>query len=90
MNVFCYYIKTNCYIFLYRLLYLHIAQIIRHIKKNEKGNNININIKINYKVASFYKLFYDCKCIKSIYFKTFLRNNINNMSKMFANCTSIK
>ena len=60
----------------------------KYIKKHEKVNNINI--KINYQVESFYKLFYDCKCIKSIYFKKYLRNNINNMSKMFANCSSIK
>ena len=60
----------------------------KYIKNHEKVNNINI--KINYQVESFYKLFYDCKCIKSIYFKQFLRNNINNMSKMFANCLSIK
>ena len=59
-----------------------------YIKKHEKVNNINI--RINYQIESFYKLFYDCKCIKSIYFKTFLRNNINNMSKMFASCLSIK
>ena len=54
-----------------------------YINKNEEINNILI--KISFPIISFYKLFYDCKCIKSIIFKEFYRNNINNMSKMFSN-----
>ena len=49
-------------------------------------------IIINYQVKSFEKLFYYCKCIESINFKMFSRNNINinNMSYMFYGCSSLK
>ena len=46
-----------------------------------------IKIIIDYQVESFERLFsnnYDF--IESIYFKKFIRNNINNMSFMFYNC----
>ena len=65
-------------------------------KKNKSNNlvpeyKINIvSIKIDYQVKSFYKLFYDQKCIKSIYFKKFFRKNINNMKYMFCHCSSLK
>ena len=45
-----------------------------------KGDNITkINIIIDYPVKSFYKLFYNCKCIESLYFKKFTRNNIQKL-----------
>ena len=50
----------------------------------------NILVLINKEVNSFYKLFYDCKSIKSINFKKFARNNIENMSKMFKDCTNLE
>ena len=56
-----------------------------YINKHENINNILI--KINYQVKSFNKLFYDCKCIKSITFKKFYCKNITSMSKMFSNCS---
>ena len=49
-----------------------------------------IKIKIDYKVKSFYKLFYRCNCIESVYFKKFTRNNIINMGSMFMGCSSLK
>ena len=49
-----------------------------------------IKIIIDYQVISFEKLFCDCKCIESIFFKQFYRNNINNMSIMFFGCSSLK
>ena len=58
------------------------------INKNEKV--LKINIIIDYQVTSFYNLFYNCKCIESIYFKKFYRNNITNMSEMFYFCKSLK
>ena len=69
-------------------------------KKEIKGNNRNfitkkdkiktIKIKIDYQVKSLEGLFKGCKCIKSIIFKKFYRNNINNMSYMFYNCYYLK
>ena len=49
-----------------------------------------ISIKINYQIKTFFRLFEDCECIKSIYFKTFYRDDIFNMSYMFAGCTFLK
>ena len=49
-----------------------------------------ISIKINYQIKTFFRLFEDCECIKSIYFKTFYRDDIINMSYMFAGCTFLK
>ena len=42
-----------------------------------------IKIIIDYQIKSFELLFYECKCIESINFKKFYRNNINNMENMF-------
>ena len=36
------------------------------------------------------ELFWDCKCIESINFKKFYRNNITNMECIFAGCSSLK
>ena len=49
-----------------------------------------IKIIIEYQVESFDRLFYKCKCIESINFKKFNRNNINIMSCMFSYCSSLK
>ena len=56
----------------------------------EDENVSKINIIIDYQIISFNKLFYNCKCIESIYFKKFYRNNITNMSGMFWECSSLK
>ncbi len=55
-----------------------------------KDNITKIKIKINYQITSFERLFNNCKCIESIYFKKFFRNNITNMSWMFVCCSSLK
>ena len=39
---------------------------------------------------TFEDLFSCCYCNESIYFKKLYRNNINNMSKMFYYCSSLK
>ena len=49
-----------------------------------------INIFIDYQVESFNELFYNCKCIESICFKKFYRNNVTDMSYMFYGCSSLK
>ena len=57
----------------------------------KKDDNVSkINIIIDYQIESFTNLFYYCQCIKSIYFKKFVRNNITNMSCMFYNCSSLE
>ena len=58
------------------------------LKYNEKAKMIKIII--DYQVKSFEGLFSDCKCIDSIIFKKFNRNDITNMSNMFYGCTSLK
>ena len=59
-----------------------------YIKKEDKVTKINIII--DYQVKSFKELFYKCRCIKSINFKKFYRNNITDMSYMFDGCSSLK
>ena len=61
----------------------------------EKDKVTKIKIIIDYQVKSFKELFrqsfFDtCKCIESINFKKFYRNNITNMSYMFFGCSSLK
>jgi len=56
----------------------------------EKKDKVEkIKIKVDYQVKSFHKLFKNCNCIKSIKFKKFNRNTINNMSCMFGFCSSL-
>ena len=59
-----------------------------HINKNEEIKIIKIII--DYQIKSFENLFCECKCIESINFKKFYRNNIIDMSGMFYNCSSLK
>ena len=63
---------------------------IKRTKLNEEDDISKITVVIDYQVDSFIGLFCDCKCISSIYFKKFYRNNINNMSGMFSNCSSLR
>ena len=58
------------------------------LNKNEKVSKINIII--DYHITSLSYLFYYCKCIESINFKKFYRNNITDMSFMFYGCSSLK
>ena len=59
-----------------------------YLTKREKVKTIKIII--NYQVTSFKGLFYQCKCISSIFFKKFKRINITDMSSMFRECKSLK
>ena len=62
--------------------------MINYINENEKIEIIKI--KIDYQIKSLEKLFYNCKCIESIKFKKFHRNNLTDMSYMFSGCSSLK
>ena len=77
---------------LYYHIYLNDEEEIKKtiLDKNKDKHVEKINIKIDYQIKSFKQLFYDCQCIESINFKKFIRNNINNMSDMFRNCSSLK
>ena len=59
-----------------------------YLRENEKVNVIKI--KIDYQITSFNKLFFNCKCIESLYFKKFYRINITDMSGMLYECSSLK
>ena len=56
---------------------------IKSTSLNENDKISKINIFIDYQVESFNELFYNCKCIESICFKKFYRNNVTDMSYMF-------
>jgi len=76
-------------------LYYHIyfndnkKEIEKKYYINKEDKVTKIKIIIDYQVKSFKKLFW-CKCIESIRFKKFYRNNITDMSYMFYNCSSLK
>ena len=53
-------------------------------------NVYKISIIIDYQIKSFSGLFDYCKCIESIKFKKFYRNDITDMSGMFNGCSSLK
>ena len=76
-------------------IYYHIY--FNNKKEKIKRNYINenekikiIKIKIDYQIKSFKDLFHNCKCIESISFKKFYRNDIKDMSNMFNGCSSLK
>ena len=63
------------------------------IKRNylERKDRVSkIKVVIDHQLRSFHKLFNDCKCIKIINFKLFLRINIYDMSYMFNNCLNLR
>ena len=62
---------------------------IKRTNLNEDDEVSKINIIIDYQIISFSELFIYC-CIESINFKKFYRNNITDMSWMFAGCLSLK
>ena len=75
--------------------YFHIffndsKEEIKRNYTNKYDEAKKIKIIINYPIKSFKNLFDECKSIESIYFKQFIRNNINNMSGMFYRCLSLK
>ena len=76
-------------------IYFHIYfnNNVEEIKRNYLNENENIEkikIVIDPQIKSFYKLFSECKIVKSINFIKFDRNNIYSMSHMFSGCSSLK
>ena len=65
-------------------------EIKKYFLENVDNKVKIINIIIDHQVISFEELFKSCACIKSLNFKKFYRNNINNISYMFSGCTEIK
>ena len=63
---------------------------IKNTSLNEDDNVSKISIIIDYQIKSFSGLFFNCKCIESIEFKKFYRNNVTDMSEMFRGCSSLK
>ena len=59
-----------------------------YIKKEDNVKKIRIIIKKE--IDSFLSLFEKCRCIESIIFKKFNRNNITSMRDMFLECSSLK
>ena len=77
-------------------LYYHIyfndnnEEIKNKYEIKEEDKVTKIKIIIDYQIKSFNSLFKWCKCIESINFKKFYRNNITDMSWMFYGCSTLK
>ena len=63
---------------------------IENTSLNSNDNISKISIIIDYQIKSFAKLFCYCKCVESVGFKKFYRNNVTDMSYMFYRCSSLK
>jgi len=63
---------------------------IENTSLNIDDNISKISVIIDYQIKSFSGLFFNCKCIESIEFKKFYRNNVTDMSEMFYGCSSLK
>ena len=76
--------------------YLHIyfndnkKKEIKNTYLDEDENVSKISIIIDYQIKSFAELFFICRCIESIKFKKFYRNNVTDMRGMFSGCSSLK
>ena len=63
---------------------------IKRTKFFERDKAKKIKIIIDYQIKSFKDLFKNCRCIETINFIKFKRNNINDMSYMFSGCSSLE
>jgi len=63
---------------------------IENTSLHTDDNVAKISIIIDYQIKLFSGLFFNCKCIESIEFKKFCRNNVTNMYCMFYGCSSLK
>ena len=59
-----------------------------YLKGNEKISSIKIIL--DYKIKKISQLFKDCICIKSLHFKRFQRNDVDNISELFSGCSSLE
>jgi surface protein len=74
----------------YNIYFNNNQKEIKRTYINKKDSVSKIRIIIHYQIKSFVELFNNCKCIKSIHFKKFCRNNITDMRDMFAECQLLK
>ena len=74
----------------YHIYFNDSKEEIKRYNLNEDDKVNSIKIIIDYQIKSFYKLFFNCECIKSINFIKFYRIDITNMSYMFFGCSSLK
>ena len=63
---------------------------LKKYELNEDDKINSIKIIIDHQIKSFSNLFEECKCIKSITFKRFNRNNVIDMNNMFTECSSLE
>ena len=80
-------IKENEKIFYHIFFNDNKEEIENKYSINQEDKVTKIKIVIDYQVKSFEKLFNNSECIKSINFKKFYRNNIDNMGFMFYECS---
>ena len=71
-------------------IYLNNKEEIKRQFLYEEDKVKTIKIIIDYQIISFAELFKECKCIEYINFKKINRANINDMSEMFCECSSLK
>ena len=74
----------------YHIYFNNDKNEIKKYSINKDDKISKIKIIIDYQIKSLENLFYYCKCIESINFKKFHRNNITNMNAMFWGCSSLK
>ena len=63
---------------------------IKRKKLNEDEKISIIKVILEYKIKSFFELFYECKCLKKIYFTKLRRKDISDMSYMFYECSLLE
>ena len=74
----------------YHIYFNNSKKEIKREYTNKDDKVKKIKIIIDYPVKSFENLFLYCLWIKSISFKKFKRNNINNMANMFCKCPRLE
>ena len=74
----------------YHIYFNNSKKEIKREYTNKDDKVKKIKIIIDYPVKSFENLFFYCLWIKSISFKKFKRNNINNMANMFCKCPRLE
>ena len=77
--------KLNC-----KIYFNDNEKEIKRYNYKSNDNVSKINVRINYPVKSLSRLFDNWKCIESIYFNKFFRNNVDNMEYFFYECSELK
>ena len=66
------------------------AEEVKRTVLNKKDKVSIIEVIMDHHIKTFNRLFYDCKCIKSVNIKKFSRGNIQDMNGLFLECSSLK